>query len=226
MFDFIIHSSVFVKTILMCSLLGILSWGILEISYKSMIKASAQIGKTKRKWLVSLRKKYEDYHNMDIKVNNVTTFVDRLFRKKKVCGFTCAFWLTLERMTIAGCAIAGAAGALFASQQGKGLSEVMVTYLTGITAACVLILFDTFLRADEKKHIVITNMNDYLENVLENTISGREAVEEPEVRKEHNRRLARYAEENQENRKKKKKERLVSPEEEQLLEDVLQEFFA
>lgn len=223
MFEYIIQSSVFMKAIMACCFLGVISWFILEISYKSMIRATSQIGRTKKKWLVSLRKKYEDYHAMNVKVNNVSTFVDRLFRKKKILGFPCAFWVTLERLTIAGCAIAGAAGALAASQQGQNLTEVMVTYLTGITAACGLIFLDTFLRADEKKHYVITNMNDYLENVLENTISGREAVEEPSVKKEHSRRLLHYA---QENRRKKKVDRPVSIEEEKLLEDVLQEFFA
>ena len=86
-----------------------------------------------------------------------------------------------------------------------------------------MLFLDTFLRANEKKHRVIVNMNDYLENVLENTISGREAVEDSVSQKARNRRLLRYAEEN---RKKKKVEAPVSPEEEQLLEDVLQEFFA
>ena len=66
-------------------------------------------------------------------------------------------------------------------------------------------------------------MNDYLENVLENTLRGREAVEDSASQKARNRRLLRYAEEN---RKKKRAESPVSPEEEKLLEDVLQEFFA
>ena len=63
----------------------------------------------------------------------------------------------------------------------------MISYLTGITAACGLLFLDTFLRANEKKHRVIVNMNDYLENVLENTISGKEAVEDPATQRAHNR---------------------------------------
>ena len=87
----------------------------------------------------------------------------------------------------------------------------------------MLLFLDTFLRADEKKHMVIINMNDYLENVLENTISGNEAVEDLGEQRERRHRLLRYA---QENRKKKKIEPPVSMEEDKLLEDVLQEFFA
>ena len=223
MFEYIIESSVFMKAIMTCCVLGVISWFILEISYAGMIRATSQIGKTKKKWLVSLRKKYEDYHEMNVKVNNGATFVDRLFRKKRICGLPCAFWVTLERLTVAGCAIAGAAGALAASQQGQTLTEVMITYLTGITAAGGLLFLNIFLRADEKKQYVITNMTDYLENVLENTISGREAVEEPAERKERSRRLLRYA---QQNGRKRKTDRPVSLEEEKLLEDVLQEFFA
>lgn len=223
MFEYIIHSSVFMKAIVTCCFLGVVSWFVLEVSYRSMIKASSQIGKTKKKWLVSLKKKYEDYHAMDVKVNNVSTFVDRLFRKKKILGLTGSFWLTLERLAIAGCALAGAAGALAASQQGAALQSVLISYLTGITGACALLFLDTFLRAEEKKRRVIVNMNDYLENVLENTINDRETAGDAISRRNRNRRLLSYAEEN---RKKKRVEKAVSPEEEKLLEDVLQEFFA
>ena len=65
-------------------------------------------------------------------------------------------------------------------------------------------------------------MNDYLENVLENSIQDRETAEDAVSRRARKRTLLRYAEEN----RKKKTERPVSPEEEKLLEDVLQEFFA
>ena len=74
------------KAIIACSFLGVISWFVLEVSYRSMIKATAQIGKTKKKWLVSLKKRYEDYHEMNVKVNNVSTFVDRLFPEEKDTG--------------------------------------------------------------------------------------------------------------------------------------------
>ena len=91
MFEYMIHSSIFMKTIAACSFLGVISWLVLEIAYRSMIRSTTQIGKTKKKWLTALRKKYEDYHEMNVKVNNVATFVDRLFRKKKILGFTTSF---------------------------------------------------------------------------------------------------------------------------------------
>lgn len=89
MFDFILGNTVFTKTIMTCCFIGILSWSVLTISYRSMIRATSRIGQTKKKWLVSLKKKYEDYHEMDIKVNNVETFVDKYFRKKK------SLWISL-----------------------------------------------------------------------------------------------------------------------------------
>lgn len=168
-------------------------------------------------------KKYEDYHEMDIKVNNVETFVDKYFRKKRVCGLPCGFWKTLYRLTIAACAITGAAGALAVSQEGGELTSVIVTYLTGVIAAFGLIFLDILLRADAKEHRIIMNMNDYLQNVLENSIAGREVDLEDGTSREQRRRLLRYA---RENTKKKAKDEPVSLEEKKVLEDVLQEFFA
>ena len=100
MFDFILGNTVFTKTIMACCFIGILSWSVLTISYRSMIRATSRIGQTKKKWLVSLKKKYEDYHEMDIKVNNVETFVDKYFRKKRVCGFPCAFCKRIKGVKI------------------------------------------------------------------------------------------------------------------------------
>lgn len=241
MFNYIIHSSIYMKAILTCCFLGTISFSVLEIAYFSMIRSTAHIGRAKEKWLKDLKKKYEDYHEMNVKVNNVNTFVDKLFRKKKICGLTTSFWITLEHLAIAGCAISGAAGALIISQQGKDLSQVMICYLTGITAACGLLFLDTFLRAEEKKHIVISNMNDYLENVLENSFRGRRAdtaenvaevgvgpaasYEDRDDIQKNQSRIIQYAERKRETRHTDPVS-LMSDEEERLLEDVLQEFFA
>ena len=151
------------------------------------------------------------------------TFVDKYFRKKRVCGLPCGFWKTLYRLTIAACAITGAAGALAVSQEGGELTSVIVTYLTGVIAAFGLIFLDILLRADAKEHRIIMNMNDYLQNVLENSIAGREVDLEDGTSREQRRRLLRYA---RENTKKKAKDEPVSLEEKKVLEDVLQEFFA
>ena len=67
MFDFILGNTVFTKTIMTCYFIGILSWSVLTISYRRMIRAILCIEKKKKKWLVSLKKKNEDYHEMDIK---------------------------------------------------------------------------------------------------------------------------------------------------------------
>ena len=48
MFEYIIESSVFMKAIMTCCVLGVISWFILEISYAGMIRATSQIGKTKK----------------------------------------------------------------------------------------------------------------------------------------------------------------------------------
>lgn len=224
MFKFIIGNTVFAKAILACCLLGVISWVILEISYFSMARATDKIGKTKKKWLVSLKKKYEDYHNMNVKVNNVNTFVERLFRKKRILGLRIPFWRTLGKLSIAGCAIIGAAGALYATQSGESIENVFITYLIGVTASLCLSFLNTFLREEEKRHNIIINMNDYLENVLDNSIEGLGTTEDAEERSKNRRRIMRYAKEH--SPKKKRKVESITPEEERLLEDVLQEFFA
>lgn len=196
MLDFIMGSSVPVKTILACSVPGIISFIVLAFSYGSMIRATKQIGNSKKKWLVSLKKKYLDYHEMNVKVNNTETFVDKVLQKKKACGLPRAFWRTLFKLTIAACAITGAAGALQVSQGGGDLTEVMLTYLTGITAASALLFLAVLLRAEEKEQRVRLNMNDYLDNVLKNSIAGESGEQEGASSREQRRRLARYAREN------------------------------
>ena len=189
MFEYIIHSSIFIKTIITCCALGLISWLVLEISFISMARSTAHMAETKKIWLLALKKRFEDYHEMSIKVNNMDSFVDKLFRKRKLCGLPTAFWVNMERLAIAGCAISGAAGAFLYSQLGHELNEVMSCYLAGITAACSLLFLDTFLRINEKKQIVKNNISNYLENVMENSLAGEKTVEDMETDREYDRRI-------------------------------------
>ena len=67
MFDFILGNTVFTKAIIACCFIGILSWSVLTISYRSIIRATSRIGQTKKKWIVylwiniSARKEFVDY---------------------------------------------------------------------------------------------------------------------------------------------------------------------
>ncbi len=141
-----------------------------------------------------------------------------IFAKKEFVDFLVLFGETLYRLAIAACAITGAAGALAVSQGGGELTSVIITYLTGVIAAFSLIFLDILLRADAKEHRIIMNINDYLQNVLENSIAGQEVDLENGTTREQRRRLLRYA---RENTKKKAKDEPVSLErKEKCFEDV------
>ena len=69
---------------------------------------------------------------------------------------------------------------------------------------------------------ILNNMTDYLENVLKNTLQGRNAANDLQGQR-NQRRIMDYAKQNQ---KKKRFGGKITKEEERILEDVLQEFFA
>ena len=139
-----------------------------------------------------------------------------IFAKKEFVDFLVLFGEPYIAWAIAACAITGAAGALAVSQGGGELTSVIITYLTGVIAAFSLIFLDILLRADAKEHRIIMNINDYLQNVLENSIAGQEVDLENGTTREQRRRLLRYA---RENTKKKAKDEPVSLEEKKVLED-------
>ena len=222
MLDFLLHNTIFIKAVMVCCVIGALSQIIQGISYHSMIKASSQIGRTKKKWLVSFKKKYEDYDSLNVKINNVSTFAQGAFRKKRILGFSLGFWQMLSRLCIGGTAIAGSLGALIYSQNGTDLSQVIYTYLIGSIAAMSLFMVELLLQSDKKQERILNNMTDYLENVLKNTLQGRSAANDLQGQR-NQRRIMDYAKQNQ---KKKRFGGRITKEEERILEDVLQEFFA
>lgn len=222
MLDFLLHNTIFIKAVMVCCMIGALSQIIQGISYHSMIKASSQIGRTKKKWLVSFKKKYEDYDSLNVKINNVSTFAQGAFRKKRILGFSLGFWQMLSRLCIGGAAIAGSLGALIYSQNGTDLSQVIYTYLIGSIAAMTLFMVELLLQSDKKQERILNNMTDYLENVLKNTLQGRNAANDLQGQR-NQRRIMDYAKQNQ---KKKRFGGKITKEEERILEDVLQEFFA
>jgi len=223
--EFMIHSSIFMKTLIVCCAVGLSSWLILEISYADILRSTARIGKPRRRWLRELEKNSLKYYKKPGAYGSTELFAEKVFRKKKIFGFRSSFWIKLERLAIAGCSISGAAGALILSQQGKELTEVMISYITGITAASGLLFLDTFLQAEEKQRRILINLSEYLENMQESGTQVQVSGEAEKTEKEKNRKIIHYAGETPDKKRASEQSPPVTPEEEKLLEDVLQEYF-
>jgi len=79
------------RTILILAATGILSRMITILSYKRMKHAAENPGKTKRQWVLLLKKRYESYERFG-RIKNVEAFVEHYFSRKGIMGIPLSVW--------------------------------------------------------------------------------------------------------------------------------------
>ena len=81
----ILADTVWAKGLLAMLGLGVFIRLITIVSYKRMRSAAENAGKTKKRWVATLRKRFENYEKFK-RMGNVEVFVDRFFERKGILG--------------------------------------------------------------------------------------------------------------------------------------------
>lgn len=84
MFDALFSQNVCVYLIVMFGFLGVLGRGLISGGLKSLIKNAGDMGHTKKKELVRMRKRYEDAAALDVDVQDIHAFVDKYIDRLKL----------------------------------------------------------------------------------------------------------------------------------------------
>ncbi|SET29159.1 hypothetical protein [[Clostridium] polysaccharolyticum] len=162
----IFDSNVLVYIMLGLGGVGILLKFIISCLYRSLIKATLHMGTTEHKMIKSLRSKFETNYSMNLGVNNVDIFVDKYVYTQKFCGIYLYTWENIGGQVLLICMLTGAVSAIAGLLYECGKSAILLTLLTGVVSSAVLILLEHCINLPVKKHVIRTNIKDYLENFL------------------------------------------------------------
>lgn len=212
---------IFMDTVWMKGLLAIGGVGILVrlitiFSYRRMRTAAENAGRTKKRWVNTLRKRYENYEKFD-RLGNVEVFVDRFFERKGIMGIPLRVWdKAVLQLSLLGFLV-GAAGAFYSYMLNFGTSKTVTTLFFGAMVGGVLLLLHNVGGTQEMKGQIITSLKDYLANGAAHRVP-QEPLREKTVEKRKESLPTREEVEGL-------SEAAVTEEEKQVLLDVLEEYF-
>lgn len=138
MFETLLSQNVCVYVVVICSFMGIIGRAIANGYLKSLIKDTDHMGRTRKKALVEMRKRYEDITSLDVEVQDTTAFVDKYIDRLKIGFIPLSVWNGLvKNMTV----FAAGTGIFAAAYQyyvvGDGLESVKLL-LCGLAACMVM----------------------------------------------------------------------------------------
>jgi hypothetical protein len=151
------------RGIMVLTVTGIFLRMITILSYKRMKQAAENPGKTKRQWVMLLKKRYESYERFG-RIKNVEAFVEHYFSRKGIMGIPLSVWdksgLFFSAITI----LTGILGASYFYNEGGAVQRIMGILLLGSLAGTGLLLLHIMSDGREAKRQIVAALTDYLAN--------------------------------------------------------------
>lgn len=228
MLQFIISNTMYWKAMAICFAIGIVSQIILGATYANMLTVTQEIGRTRKRWLLTLKKKYQNYGKLGVQVQDIDSFVGRQLEKQKILIFKLSTWETIVQQMMNLCMLIGVYGALYSIFVGRDMQIVYTTLFAGLLLAGGLNFFRTIFQISKKRENICYNIKDYLENILKNHLYADETENIYGRRKRTSSAEEERMSEVATARMKKDDSRIkarVTREEEKLVEEVLKDYF-
>lgn len=228
MLQFIISNTMYWKGMAICFAIGIVSQTILGATYANMLTVTQEIGRTRKRWLLTLKKKYQNYGKLGVQVQDIDSFVGRQLEKQKILIFKLGTWETIVQQMMNLCMLIGVYGALYSIFVGRDMQIVYTTLFAGLLLAGGLNFFRTIFQISKKRENISYNIKDYLENILKNHLYADETENIYGRRKRTSSVEEDRMSEVATARMKKDDSRMkarVTREEEKLVEEVLKDYF-
>lgn len=236
MWDFFKEQSIFVYIIGAIGIITALGRIIVHSIIANLAKAAENMGLSDKKLLKNIKIKFEACFNLNKKVNNIDVLVDKYIEKHKILGFTIDVWekFNIEGIVaIAGCCAVSLYVAFVANYNSQQIQGIFI-----VTCASMMILITTenMLRLKDRKDVLVINITDYLENYYINRLEAtggllneEQTTENEESIKYLVKCISEIAASSNETVKQIdviENQSILTPNEEQFIEEMLQEFFA
>lgn len=163
MFQRILMDTVWARALLTICGLGIVVRLITVISYRRMRVAAENAGKTKKRWVSVLRRRYENYEKFD-RMGNVEVFVDRFFERKGIMGIPLRVWDKAVLQLSMLCFLVGITGSFYGYLVDYGTNRMITTLFSGVIGGGILLLLHNVGGTVEIKSQIVTALKDYLAN--------------------------------------------------------------
>lgn len=174
MFEILLSQNVCVYVMLMIGFVGITGRGIVNRYLKSLVKGAEEMGQTRKKALLMIRKRYEDIASLEVEINDYDSFVDKYIDRLKLGGIS-VHGLNAAIKNL-GILVAGT-GIFSALYQyyvvGDGMEAVKLA-ACGAGVCMVMAVFRNQWDAEWHMKILRDGVKNYLSNSLANRLKKEE----------------------------------------------------
>lgn len=167
----ILRETFFIQGLAAALIIGILSKVMVWRSYRKLLRASREMDRPQRRWIGVLKKKFENYYQLDADVHNTGCIVDQYFESHKLLGITITFWEQIPGFCAILCMLLGCAGAAKGIAQGADIFLWLRSLMVSAVVGFIIFIIDSLVQMDHMKRMIRTNLINFLENVLPNRVN-------------------------------------------------------
>lgn len=81
-----LRETFFMKGFITAMVIAVLTKVIVWANYHRLLVSSEEMERPKRHWIGTLKKKIENYYNLQTKVNNISCIVDNILKRTRYWG--------------------------------------------------------------------------------------------------------------------------------------------
>ena len=163
-----LRETFFMKGFITAMVIAVLTKVIVWANYHRLLVSSEEMERPKRYWIGTLKKKIENYYNLQTKVNNISCIVDKYLEANKIMGINSFFLEQIPEICGILCIGLGCLGAVKGILMNSDINFWGGQLIVGVMFGIVVFLFDRLTNMEHTKRKIKINLLYYLENILPN----------------------------------------------------------
>lgn len=163
-----LRETFFMKGFITAMVIAVLTKVIVWANYHRLLVSSEEMERPKRYWIGTLKKKIENYYNLQTKVNNISCIVDKYFEADKILGINSFFLEQIPGFCAIICVGLGCLGAIRGIAMNADINFWGRNLIIGVVCGIAIFMMDYLTKMDQMKRKIKINLINYLENILPN----------------------------------------------------------
>lgn len=170
----VLEQNVFMYIIAAVGLIGIVARIILCGCLGGLVRATENMGTTRKKSLAEIRKRYEDITSLNVEVKDTNSFVGKYIEKLKIGKISVKAWNNFIKNMLVLIAGTGIIGSLYQYYITGSPYDSMEILMFGTGTYCVLMMAGNLFDCPAKIRMLDFGIQNYLENSLANRLHKEE----------------------------------------------------
>ena len=139
-----LRETFFMKGFITAMVIAVLTKVIVWANYHRLLVSSEEMERPKRHWIGTLKKKIENYYNLQTKVNNISCIVDKYFEADKILGINSFFLEQIPGFCAIICVGLGCLGAIRGIAMNADINFWGRNLIIGVVCGIAIFMMDYF----------------------------------------------------------------------------------